>query len=96
MDWRGVASTAEDLARCAKSLYEGRAFGNDYLKQMEAGDELREGLGSGYGLATQVWKTDFGTSYGHGPNQPKRSLSLQCGAADQNHIACLNVTDESE
>jgi D-alanyl-D-alanine carboxypeptidase len=68
MEWTGggFASTAEDLARWAKALYEAKAFSRSYLNQMIAGDELREGLGSGYGLAAQVWKTDLGTSYGHG------------------------------
>lgn len=68
MEWTGggFASTAEDLARWAKALYEGKVFGKASLAQMLAGDEVREGLGSGYGLAAQIWKTDFGTSYGHG------------------------------
>ena len=68
MEWTGggFASTAEDLARWAKLLYEAKAFGKDYRDQMVAGDEVRQALGSGYGLAAQVWKTDLGTSYGHG------------------------------
>ncbi|HVQ36727.1 MAG TPA: serine hydrolase domain-containing protein [Pyrinomonadaceae bacterium] len=68
MEWTGggFASTAEELARWAKALYEAKAFGKPYRDQMVAGDELREALGSGYGLAAQVWKTDLGVSYGHG------------------------------
>ncbi len=68
MEWTGggFASTGEDLARWAKALYEAKAFGEAYRDQMIAGDELREALGSGYGLAAQIWKTDLGTSYGHG------------------------------
>ena len=68
MEWTGggFASTAEDLARWAKLLYEAKAFGKAYRDQMVAGAEVREALGSGYGLAAQIWKTDLGTSYGHG------------------------------
>jgi len=68
MEWTGggFASTAEDLARWAKLLYEAKAFGKAYRDQMVAGAEVREALGSGYGLGAQVWKTDLGTSYGHG------------------------------
>jgi D-alanyl-D-alanine carboxypeptidase len=76
MEWTGggFASTAEDLARWAKLLYEAKAFGKDYRDQMIAGAELREALGSGYGLAAQIWKTDLGTSYGHGGWFPVISL----------------------
>jgi D-alanyl-D-alanine carboxypeptidase len=68
MEWTGggFASTAEDLARWAKLLYEAKVFGKASRDQMIAGAEVREALGSGYGLAAQVWKTDLGTSYGHG------------------------------
>jgi D-alanyl-D-alanine carboxypeptidase len=70
MEWTGggFASTAEDLARWAKALYEAKAFGKASLGQMLAGVEVKEGRGGGgsYGLAVQIWKSDFGTSYGHG------------------------------
>jgi D-alanyl-D-alanine carboxypeptidase len=70
MEWTGggFASTAEDLARWAKALYEAKAFGRAQLDQMLAAGDLREGRGGGgkYGLAVQIWQTDFGTSYGHG------------------------------
>jgi len=64
----GFASTAEDLARWAKALYEAKAFGRKYLDEMLDAGPPREGRGGGgkYGLAVQIWQTDFGTSYGHG------------------------------
>jgi D-alanyl-D-alanine carboxypeptidase len=72
MEWTGggFASTAEDLARWAKALYEGKVLKKETLDQMLTGVEAREGRGSGagnkYGLAVQIRNSDWGTSYGHG------------------------------
>ena len=72
MEWTGggFASTAGDLARWAKALYEGKILKKQLLDQMLTGVEAREGRGSGpgnqYGLAVQIRQSDWGVSYGHG------------------------------
>jgi D-alanyl-D-alanine carboxypeptidase len=72
MEWTGggFASTAEDLARWAKALYEGKVLKKNELGQMLNGVEAREGRGSGegnkYGLACQIRPSEWGVSYGHG------------------------------
>lgn len=72
MEWTGggFASTAEDLARWAKLLYEGKVLKRQMLDQMLNGVDAKEGRGSGagnkYGLAVQIRPSDWGVSYGHG------------------------------
>ena len=64
----GFATTAEDLARWAKSLYEGKVLAKPYLDQLLTGVEAKEGRGSGarYGLGAQIFQSQLGASYGHG------------------------------
>ncbi len=61
----GLACTAQDLARWAKVLYEGRAFSKARLTEMLAG--VASGLGSDtrYGLGVMIRQTPLGVSYGH-------------------------------
>jgi D-alanyl-D-alanine carboxypeptidase len=72
MEWTGggFASTAEDLARWAKHLYEGSVLKKGALDQMLNGVDATEGRGSGagnkYGLAVQIRTSEWGVSYGHG------------------------------
>lgn len=68
MEWTGggFASTAEDLARWAKALYEGKVLKKPYLDQMLAAVEAKTGKGDKYGLGVQVRQSDWGISYGHG------------------------------
>lgn len=72
MEWTGggFASTAEDLARWAKLLYEGKVLKKEALEQMLTGVAATEGRGSGagnkYGLAVQIRPSEWGVSYGHG------------------------------
>lgn len=72
MEWTGggFASTAEDLARWAKLLFEGQVLRKSALDQMLTGVDANEGRGSGagnkYGLAVQIRQSDWGVSYGHG------------------------------
>ena len=72
MEWTGggFASTAEDLARWAKLLYEGKVLKKDALDEMLNGVDAKEGRGSGvgnkYGLAVQIRQSEWGVSYGHG------------------------------
>lgn len=59
----GFASTAEDLARWAKNLYEGNVLPKSLLDEMLAGVKTDEG--TQYGLGVEIAQTKFGKSYGH-------------------------------
>lgn len=67
----GFASTAEDLARWAKLLYEGKAFRKkETLDAMLTGVDSTGGRGGGkgtqYGLGVQIRDSEWGRTYGHG------------------------------
>lgn len=68
MEWcgGGFVSTAQDLARWAKFLYEGKAVDRVSLKDLLDAVPARTGRGDKYGLGVQVRQTDWGISYGHG------------------------------
>jgi D-alanyl-D-alanine carboxypeptidase len=61
----GMAATSEDLARWAKSLYEGNAFPPSLLPQMFEGVPARLGPEAKYGLGVIIRPTPLGISYGH-------------------------------
>jgi D-alanyl-D-alanine carboxypeptidase len=62
----GYASTALDLARWAKMLYEGQAFSPDLLPQVLGGVQAPMlGRETKYGLGVIIRQTAQGTSYGH-------------------------------
>ena len=62
----GYASTAHDLARWARMLYDGRAFSRDLLPQVVDGVAAPMlGRETKYGLGVIIRKTTIGTSYGH-------------------------------
>lgn len=69
MEWTGggYATTAGDLARWAKSLYEGRAAGQAAVDLMLASPATATRLGGGaqYGLGVIIRHTPIGTSLGH-------------------------------
>lgn len=67
----GLASTPEDLARWAKSLYEGKAFTKKetlavMLDGVDATAPRGGGKGVRYGLGVQLRESEWGPSYGHG------------------------------
>jgi D-alanyl-D-alanine carboxypeptidase len=72
MEWTGggFVSTAEDLARWAKALYEGRVLKKEALAEMLTPVDAAGGRGGGngnkYGLAVQIRQSEWGASYGHG------------------------------
>src|SRR5215207_1933257 len=62
----GYASTAQDLARWAKMIYEGKAFSPDLLPHVVDGVSAPMlGRESKYGLGVIIRKTQAGVSYGH-------------------------------
>ena len=62
----GYVSTAHDLARWVKMIYEGKAFSPDLLPQvLEGVPAPMLGRESKYGLGTIIRKTPVGISYGH-------------------------------
>ena len=62
----GYASSARDLARWAKMIYEGKAFSSDLLPTvLEGVPAPMLGRETKYGLGVIIRKTSAGTSYGH-------------------------------
>jgi D-alanyl-D-alanine carboxypeptidase len=61
----GWVSNAEDLARWAKMMYEGRAFSADLLLQMLDGVPARLGRDAKYRLGVIIRPTPVGLTYGH-------------------------------
>lgn len=64
----GFASTAEDLARWAKALYEGNVLQKKYLDEML--NSTTTGEGANYGLGVEIVKNKFGKAYGHNGDFP--------------------------
>jgi D-alanyl-D-alanine carboxypeptidase len=61
----GMASTAADLARWGKRLYEGGAFDPSMLPRLLDGVPARLGQNTKYGLGVIIRETPLGTLYGH-------------------------------
>ena len=61
----GMASTAQDLARWGKRLYEGGAFDPSKLPKLLDGVPARLGPNTKYGLGVIIRETALGTLYGH-------------------------------
>lgn len=62
----GYASTAQDLARWAKMIYEGRAYSLDLLPQaLDGVPAPMLGGETKYGLGVIIRKTSVGLAYGH-------------------------------
>lgn len=90
----GLASTAMDLARWAKLLYEGKAFDASLLPVMLDGVATDTGSEIRYGLGVVIRPTALGPSYSHGGIFPgyrsvivyfpekKLSVALQLNTSD--------------
>jgi D-alanyl-D-alanine carboxypeptidase len=61
----GIASTAEDLARWGKLLYEGKAFDPSLLPTLLDGVPSSLGRNVTYGLGVMIRQTALGPTYGH-------------------------------
>lgn len=61
----GMVSNAEDLARWAKLMYEGKAFDAALLTEMLAGVPAKLGRDAKYGLGVIIRPTPAGLTYGH-------------------------------
>ncbi len=61
----GYVSNAEDLARWAKAMYEGKAFDAALLTEMLAGVPAKLGRDTKYGLGVIIRPTAAGLAYGH-------------------------------
>jgi D-alanyl-D-alanine carboxypeptidase len=68
MEWcgGGFVSTAEDLSRWAKFLYEGRVLRPFTMNWLLDAVPAKTGPGDRYGLGVQVRDSPWGTTYGHG------------------------------
>ena len=101
MEWTGggFASTAEDLARWAKLLYEGKVLKKEALDQMLNGVDASEGRGGGsgnkYGLAVQIRPSDWGISYGHGGWFPGYRSEMEYFPQNKIAVAVQFNTDDA-
>jgi D-alanyl-D-alanine carboxypeptidase len=101
MEWTGggFASTAEDLARWAKLLYEGKVLKKEALDQMLNGVAASEGRGGGagnrYGLAVQIRPSDWGISYGHGGWFPGYRSEMEYFPQNRIAVAVQFNTDDA-
>lgn len=90
----GYASTAEELARWAKALYEGKVFKPAMLEQMLAAVPAKTGRGDKYGLGVQVRQSNWGISYGHGGWFPGYNSEMEYFPEHKVAIAIQVNTDE--
>jgi D-alanyl-D-alanine carboxypeptidase len=66
----GLAVTAEDLARWAKLLYEGKVVDASLMDDLLDGVPARLGPETKYGLGVIIRPTALGTTYGHSGFMP--------------------------
>jgi D-alanyl-D-alanine carboxypeptidase len=95
MEWcgGGFASTAEDLAKWARLLYEGRALRQTTVEQLLDAVPAKTGPGHKYGLGVQVRRTDWGMSFGHGGWFPGYRSETEYFPKQQTAIAVQFNTD---
>jgi D-alanyl-D-alanine carboxypeptidase len=90
----GYASTAEELARWAKALYESKVFKPAMLEQMLQAVPAKTGRGDKYGLGVQVRQSNWGISYGHGGWFPGYNSEMEYFPEHKVAIAIQVNTDE--
>jgi D-alanyl-D-alanine carboxypeptidase len=90
----GVASTAEDLARWAKLVYEGRAFDPALLPRVLDGVPARLGQNVRYGLGVIIRTTPLGPAHGHSGFFPGYATEMLYFPDSKVAVAIqVNVTD---
>jgi D-alanyl-D-alanine carboxypeptidase len=90
----GVASTADDLARWATLLYEGRAFDRSLLPRLLDAVPARLGPGARYGLGVIVRETPLGAAWGHSGFFPGYATEMMYLPATRTGLAVqVNATD---
>lgn len=79
MEWAGggFVSNSLDLARWARHLYTGRAFGKKWVDEMLTGVPARLGPNAKYGLGAIIRETPYGTSVGHDGWYPGYLTSME-------------------
>ena len=95
LEWTGggIASTAEDLARWAKLLYEGKAFDPALLPTLLDGVPSRLGQNVRYGLGVMIHPTALGTAYGHSGFFPGYATEMRYFPTSRVAVAVqVNVT----
>jgi len=96
LEWTGggLASTADDLARWGKLLYEGKAFDASLLPELLRGVPAQLGRDAKYGLGVIIRPTALGESWGHSGFFPGYATELLYVPATKTAMALqINVTD---
>lgn len=96
LEWTGggVASTADDLARWGKLLYEGKAFDPSLLPEMLKGVPARLGRDTRYGLGVIIRPTPLGEAWGHSGFFPGYATEMLYFPTLKAAVALqVNVTD---
>jgi len=67
MEWcgGGFLSNALDLAKWAKAMFEGKAYGTELHPQILEGIKANTGPNEKYGLGVQIRPSEWGETYGH-------------------------------
>jgi D-alanyl-D-alanine carboxypeptidase len=89
----GMASSAEDLARWAKLMYEGKAFSSALLPTMLDGVPAKLGPNTSYGLGVIIRQTPSGPVWGHSGFFPGYATEMLYNPATKVAVAIqVNVT----
>jgi D-alanyl-D-alanine carboxypeptidase len=96
LEWTGggVASTADDLARWAKLLYEGKAFDPALIAELTRGVPARLGRDARYGLGVIIRPSPLGESWGHSGFFPGYATEMAYFPATRAAVALqINATN---
>lgn len=96
MEWcgGGFVSTAEDLARWAKAMYEGKVLRTVLFDSMLEAVPAKTGPNDKYGLGVMVRETPWGTTYGHGGIFPGYLSDVQYFPKYKTAVAIQFNTDD--
>ncbi len=96
MEWcgGGFVSTAEDLSRWAKALYEGKVIRPFTMNWLLDAVPAKTGKGDKYGLGVQVRESAWGATYGHGGWFPGYLSEIEYFPKHKTAIAVQFNTDD--